>query len=201
MRAFLAVAIPTGLREQIAGVQQQVKDLIAAESGRRIRVTWVKPETLHLTIKFLGEIEDDAIGRLRSSVIAVPDGGPGLAIPLGTVGAFPRPEAPRALWIGPPAGWDLCDEANRALGLAARIDAVCATFGVPPDAHPWRPHLTLARVREGERHVGRALEGSGLMARTHDIGSLRIDEIVLMKSEMRPDGPVHTPQWAVGVAG
>jgi len=200
MRAFLAVAIAAELRDRISAVQQQLKDLVAAGPGRRVRVTWVKPETIHLTIKFLGEIGEAAVEPLRAGVSAAIDGQPAIEIPLGTVGAFPRLQAPRALWIGPPSNWDSLNEAKGALELAARIDAVCEKFAVPRDAHPWRPHLTVARVREGERDAGRALETSELTTRTHDIGILHVDEISLMKSEMRPDGPVHTPLWTVAVA-
>ena len=164
-------------------------------------MTWVKPDALHLTIKFLGEIDEDIVEPLRAGVSAAIDGWPAIEIPIGTLGAFPRLQAPRALWIGPPPSWDSQDEAKRALELAARIDEVCAKFAVPRDTHPWRPHLTVARVREGERDVGRALEASGPMASTHAIGRLRVDEITLMKSEMRPDGPVHTRLWTVALAG
>lgn len=201
MRAFLAVPIGVDLRAQISGVQQQLKDLLATGSGRRIRVTWVKPETIHLTIKFLGEIDRDAVEPLRASVSKAINGWHAIEIPLGTFGAFPRPQAPRVLWIGPPPDWDSKDEATRALELAARIEEVCSHFAVPRETHPWWPHLTVGRVREGEREAGHALEGSGLMTRTHRLGSLRLDEISLMKSEMRSDGPVHTSLWTVRVPG
>ena len=93
-------------------------------------------------------------------------------------------------------------DAHGLLGrhLTVRLDAACEKLAVPRDTHPWRPHLTVARVREGERDAGRVLEASGLTARTHDMGTLRIDAISLMKSEMRPDGPVHTPVWTVAIA-
>jgi RNA 2',3'-cyclic 3'-phosphodiesterase len=199
MRAFLAVAIPIGLREQTSAVQQQLKNVLLV-SERRIRVAWVKPETVHLTLKFLGDIDEAAAELLRTSVSAVTDGWPVIEIPIEIVGAFPRPQAPRTLWIGPPREWESQDEARRAVALAARIDEACAQFGVPRDSHPWRPHLTIARVREGERDAGRALEASGLMARQHNFGSLRIAAITLMKSDTRPDGPVHTPLWTVALA-
>ena len=200
MRAFLAVVISSELRDQISVVQQQLKDLTAAESNRRIRITWVKPEAIHLTIKFLGEIDEGTVDPLRSSISAAIDGWPVSEVPLGTIGAFPRIQAPRALWIGPPADWDPSDEAKSVLELAARIDAACEKFAVPRDSHPWRPHLTLARVRVGERDVGSALEINGLTTRTHDFGVVHIDGITLMKSEMRPDGPVHTPLWTLTLA-
>ena len=200
MRAFLAVAIATELRERVSAIQQQLKDLVAASPGRRVRITWVKPETIHLTIKFLGDIDEGVVESLRASVSAATDGSQIIDIPLGAIGAFPRVQAPRALWVGPPSNWDSQDEAKRALDLAASIDAACEKFAVPRDTHPWRRHLTVARVREGGRDAGRVLETSGLMTRPHDVGTLRVDAISLMKSEMRPDGPVHTPVWTVAVA-
>jgi 2'-5' RNA ligase len=200
MRAFLAVAIATELRERVSAVQQQLKDLIAAGPGRRVRITWVKPETIHLTIKFLGEIDAGIVELLLGRVSAAIDGTPAIEIPIGAIGAFPHLQAPRTLWIGPPSNWDSLDEAKGVLELAARIDAACEKFAVPRDIHPWRPHLTLARVREGERDAGRVLETSELTTRTHDIGILHVDEISLMKSEMRPDGPLYTPLWTVAVA-
>jgi 2'-5' RNA ligase len=199
MRAFLPVPIAAQLRDRISEIQQQLKDLVAAAPSR-VRVTWAKPETIHLTIKFLGEIDEATVELLRVGVSAAIDRQPAIEIPLGIVGAFPRLQAPRALWIGPRSNWDSLDEAKSALDLAARIDAACEEFAVPHDAHPWRPHLTVARVREGERDAGRALETSELTTRAHDIGILHVNEISLMKSEMRPDGPVHTPLWSVGVA-
>jgi 2'-5' RNA ligase len=201
MRAFLAVAIATELRERVSAVQQQLKDLLAAAPGRRIRITWVQPASIHLTLKFLGEIDEDAVEPLHARVGAAIQNWPPFEIPLGTMGAFPSLHAPRALWIGPPSSWESRDEAGRARELAARIDEVCARVAVPRDAHPWQPHLTLARVREGERDAGRLLEASGLMARSDDIGSLRVDEISLMKSEMRPDGPLYTQLWSIALAG
>ena len=199
MRAFLAVAIAPDLRERIAGVQAELKTLVSGSTGR-IRLTWVKPDTIHLTMKFLGEIEDAAVDSLRAKVSSAIDGQAALDIPLGKLGAFPRVEAPRALWIGPSSDWASQARATQAQELVDRIEEACEHFAVPRDTHAWRPHLTVARVREGQREVGQALQASGLITRTQQIGALRLSEISLMKSEMRPHGPVHTPLWTVALA-
>jgi len=200
MRAFLAVTVAADVRERIATVQQELKTSVASIGGGRTRVTWVKPETIHLTVKFLGEMENGAVESLRVRVSAALDGQRVLEIPLGTLGAFPRVEAPRALWIGPSSQWDSQNEAKLAQELAARIEDACEELSVPRDTHPWRPHLTIARVREGPREVAQALRAGGFVTRTLQIGGLTMGEIFLMKSEMRPDGPVHTPLWSVALA-
>ena len=194
MRAFLAVTIAADLRQRIAAVQRELKQVLMSGSAG-IRLTWVKPDTIHLTIKFLGEIDDDAVEPLRAKVSSAIAGRIPIEIPFATLGAFPRIEAPRALWIGPPSHWASTNYATQAQELANRIEEACDKFAVQRDTHPWRPHLTVARVREGQREVGQALRASGLLARTQPIGALGVSEISLMKSEMRPDGPVHTPLW------
>ena len=199
MRAFLAVALATDVRERIAALQQELKTFVASTCAGRIRVTWVKPETIHLTLKFLGEIDADAVEPLRVRVSAAMEARPAVDIPIGALGAFPRIEAPRALWIGPPSHWSSLAQANQAEELAARIEQACEEFAGAGGTHPWRPHLTIARVREGEREIAQALRASGLLTRSLQIGSLRVGEISLMKSEMRPDGPVHTPLWSVSL--
>ena len=198
MRAFLAVAISADLRERVTAVQSELKALVS-DSVSRVRVTWVKPETIHLTMKFLGELDDDAVEPLRARINDAVAGRPAIEIPLGMLGAFPRLEAPRALWIGPSSQWDSQDEATQAQALAGRIDEACGNVAESRDSQPWRPHLTVARVREGHREVGQALRSSKLVTRPQEIGVLRIREISLMKSDMRPDGPVHTPLWAVAL--
>jgi 2'-5' RNA ligase len=165
---ILAVAIAAELRDRISAVQQQLKDLVAAGPGRRVRVTWVKPETIHLTIKFLGEIGEAALNHcvrvsaLRSTPAR--DRDPAwdrwcISAPPGAEGSVDRSAFQ----------WDSLDEAKGALELAARIDAVCEKFAVPRDAHPWRPHLTVARVRKGSATPVARSRRAELTTRTHDM--------------------------------
>ena len=81
-----------------------------------------------------------------------------------------------------------------AMGAALQaIEDVCATAGCTRDPGPWRPHLTLARVRSGEREVGRALHTSQLMTTELEIPAMSINTVVLMRSDLLPAGPRHTP--------
>jgi hypothetical protein len=83
--------------------------------------------------------------------------------------------------------------------MAEAIGAACASLGVPVEARPWRPHLTLARVREGEREIGRVLATAGMLDRPTDVGPLQVNEIAMMESQLQPDGPVHTTLWTVAL--
>ena len=195
MRAFLAVELSEALREQIARVQQQLKHVLAGVHGARL--TWVKPAAIHLTVKFLGDFEDRHVDGLREKTVAAIGGHAVLDIPLSRLGAFPKPQAPRTLWVGPPATWESTEPAGALGRLVRAIDATSAEFGVERERQVWRPHLTLARVRVGERQVGRALERSGITNQSLSLDALRVDALVLMQSDLRPDGPVHTPLWTI----
>jgi 2'-5' RNA ligase len=77
------------------------------------------------------------------------------------------------------------------------VEERCQSLGFAPDTRPLSPHVTLARIKEGERDVGRALAQSGVLDQPLTIGWLELNAIVLMKSELRPTGPVYTKLWEV----
>jgi 2'-5' RNA ligase len=195
------VQLEADLRQEIAGLQQTVKGLIEQSAASRARITWTRPDTVHLTIKFLGDIPEAQSTPLREAIEAAKRSGQPIEIPLVRFGAFPRDQAPRALWIGPSVDWEQHAEAERAGRLVSAIDEACAALGVKRDKHAWLPHLTVARVRDRERDVGRILSDSGVLAKPLSLGVLRLERLSLMKSEMRPDGPVHSELWAIPLAG
>ena len=197
MRAFLAVHPGDDTRSRIAAIQHEMKGALAGVAGSRTRLTWVKPDTIHLTIKFLGEIEDNLTEPLRDALRHAARDLARIEIPLTRIGAFPRPQAPRVLWIGPAAEWEQKDDGRRLTDAVREIEGACARLGVPRDEQRWHPHLTLARVRAGEARIGRALDQSGLTERNHAGGTLRLDTLMLMKSVMKPDGPEHSRVWSL----
>jgi 2'-5' RNA ligase len=199
IRVFLAVELANELRGAVVLVQQEVKQWIEREGRREVRTTWVRPAALHLTIKFLGEIEEQIVQPLREAMRQALAGRHSLSVPLERIGGFPRAQNPRVLWVGPGAGWEgSCDCAEAAVWQRA-IDDRCAQFGFPRETHPFSPHLTIARVKAGDRQVGQALAHSGLLDRPVEIGVLALNGVVLMKSELRPEGPLYTKLWEVHV--
>ena len=198
IRAFLAVELDDALRNQIALIQQDLKHRLSREFSKGVRISWVQPSAIHLTIKFLGDIEEGLIEPIRQAVEQAIVGYGAIHIPIERLGVFPRLQQPRVLWVGPSEQWEQDEDAKRLVALHRAVEDCCQPFGFPPEDRLWSPHLTLARVKEGERHVGQALAKSGLMDRPISLGLLAVKSIVLMKSELRPGGAVYTKLWEVG---
>lgn len=195
MRAFLAAHLDPELLREVAALQDELRSALRSSAGARI--TWVKPGTIHLTLKFLGDVSDEFAISLRDPIAALVASGLPASISLSVLGAFPRVTAPRALWIAPGPDWDKSGDAHRLAALVSAIDSECARFGIQKEPHAWRPHLTLARIREGERIVGRALADAGVFDRALRLPRLAVPSISLMKSELLPTGPRHTTLWMV----
>ena len=199
IRAFLAVELSEAVRNAIGSFQDELKRGVQRELSREARISWVQPASIHLTIKFLGDTDEQLIAPLHDTVshaIAMQHAG---AVPIERLGAFPRLQAPRVLWVGPPEGWEHGEEFRRLAAIQQAIEQCCAEFGFARETKGLHPHLTLARVKEGERQVGHGLARSGVMDRAVSLGSLAIGSIVLMKSDLRPTGSPYTKLWEVKV--
>ena len=200
MRAFLAVQLDAELQQAIAGLQQTLREIIERATASRIRITWTRPDTIHLTLKFLGDIDRARAEPLRQNVENATRGHRRLGIPLARIGAFPRSQAPRALWVGPSSEWNEHDDGKKMGALVKAIDQACALSGLTVDEQTWRPHLTLARVRAGERQVGAALASDGIFERALSIAILHVNAVVLIESDLLPDGPRHSVLWTNSLA-
>ena len=199
IRTFLAVELEEDLRKRIGQTQQDLKQRLNREAVRDVRISWVQPGSIHLTIKFLGDTDEQLIDPMRTAIgQAVKEHRP-LYIPLERLGTFPRPQRPRVLWVGASQQWEQGEDAKRLAGLHRAIEDCCTTFHFAPEGRPLSPHLTLARVKEGERHVGQALAKSGAMDRSLSLGSVALESIVLIKSELRPTGSVYTKLWEIAL--
>jgi 2'-5' RNA ligase len=105
------------------------------------------------------------------------------------------------LWIGPSENWEKGAEAKRVAEIHGAIEQACEGLRFLRETKPFSPHLTLARVKVGERQVGVVLAKSGVLDRPLSLGSLAMESVVLMKSELKPTGSVHTKLWAVWLRG
>ena len=197
IRTFLAVELGDDLRNRIMLVQQDLRQRLGRESSPAIRITWVQPSSIHLTMRFLGDTDELLIEPMREAVErAMTDHG-AIPMPIERLGLFPRPQQPRVLWVGPSEQWEQGDDAKRLAALHRVVEDCCRSFGFAAEGRSLSPHLTLARVKEGEHHVGQALAKSGVMDRPISLGVLVVESIVLMKSELRPTGSLYTKLWEV----
>jgi 2'-5' RNA ligase len=149
---------------------------------------WVRPEGVHLTLRFLGDTPPERVEGLRPPLAAAAAACPPLEARVTELGTFPGPgRPPRVLWLG-------IALPSPALSLQAECERAAVGVGFPPEERPFRAHLTLARFRE--RVLRPALPPV-------DLGIIPLDTLALVRSELRPGGAVYTPiaRFPLGVAG
>lgn len=179
MRLFIAADLPVAVRDALAAEQARIKAALA-DSGSSLK--WVKPEHAHLTLVFIGNVEDAGVPAVIDAVAADIDLPPFTATFEGA-GAFPPRGAPRVLWIGVGSGASELVELQRV--IASRI----AALGLPVEDRAFHPHLTLARWRESrpaDRRRALGVAPRGAVARAH------IDGATLYQSRLSPSGPTYT---------
>jgi 2'-5' RNA ligase len=195
IRAFLAVELSQELQAGLATVQQELKHRIEPELKRDMRISWTQPASIHLTLKFLGDMDEQVIDPLLVVVEQAIGSQIAVNVPLERLGAFPRPQSPRVLWVGPLENWDRGAEAKRIAEIHGAIEQACEGLRFLRETKPFSPHLTLARIRVGERQVGAALAKGGILDRPLSLGVLAVESVVLMRSELKPTGSVYTRLW------
>ncbi|SLM49120.1 putative 2'-5' RNA ligase [Nitrospira japonica] len=200
IRAFLAVVPDAELLRRLALVQQDLKQRLMRDLPRTVRLSWVQPASIHLTLKFLGDIPEDLVPVLNDAMIQTMSGHRSLSIPLERLGAFPDARRPRILWAGPGTSWEESEDSRRLAAMHEAIEMCCRTVDLAPDSRALTPHLTLARVREGDRYLGSQLTRNGELNNPIRPGAFEVGAVVLMRSELHPTGSVYTPLWDVRLA-
>ncbi len=175
VRLFISVSLPGELKERIAAFQQQLRRLDGD-------IRWARPETMHLTLKFLGDVESGRVSSLKQALEKAATEISPFTVRLAGTGRFPMKGRPRVLWIGIDEG------ADELAGLARGIDDQLAALKFPGEEHPYSAHITLGRVRSERRidTILAALEGG------FPGGEFIVDSIHLMKSDLLPEGARHT---------
>lgn len=201
IRAFLAIELSEDIRTQIARVQQDLKLSLARQLPRTVRISWVHAASIHLTIKFLGDMDEQVIESLREALEEALQDQRAISIPLERLGAFPSLPAPRVLWVGASVRWEEGDEAKHLADLHRTVEARCESVGVGSDNRPLSPHLTVARIKSGARAFGDAFAASKFLDRPLALPALSVKAVALMKSDLKPTGSVYTKLWDVRLTG
>jgi 2'-5' RNA ligase len=197
IRAFLAVELDESLRAAIEQVQRELRDRIDRQLRRDTRIRWVRPESIHVTVKFLGDIEEALVDRIGQALGPALAGTSRFTVPVGGVGVFPNRNGPRVLWIGCAGGAEQSEEVGRWRRLHQAVERTLEPLGFAAEAKPFSPHLTLARIKDGERLVGRILTQSGVFEHPLSCGILDVGAISLMRSELKPAGAEYRRLWQV----
>jgi len=178
VRSFLALEFSPQILSKVGKVQERLRT-------SRGDVRWVRVDQIHLTVKFFGNIEEEQIADISSVMEEVAAQKSPFTLSVKGLGAFPSTRNPRVIWLGL-HGWE-----ENLLPLQQEIETRLKTMGFAPEERPYRPHLTLGRVKSLKRRGDLAdlIEKD----RDVDLGPFVVDRIVLFRSDLRPTGPIYTP--------
>jgi RNA 2',3'-cyclic 3'-phosphodiesterase len=174
MRLFVALSIPSDVRENIASL---IRTLRRADSKPR----WVNPENLHVTLKFIGEVAAESVPSICGALQTIRPVEP-LTLAFRAVGFFPNARRPNVAWIGIEAPSGLSN-------LAAAVNRALAPLGIAPETKPFVPHLTVARFKEASLP---ALQAEIEKWKDYSFGHFTTAEIHLIESRLKSSGAEYT---------
>lgn len=182
IRLFAAIKLSEVLERELETLEEMLR---SATLMRPVR--WVAPENIHLTVKFLGQVEAARIADLSAALSNSAQSVLPFTLTVRELGCFPNSMRPDVIWAG------LGGQLTEAAELVRRVEETFAAIGFAREKRPFSPHLTLGRVRREARPADRAAIGSYLeRIPTQDYGTITADSIHLIKSDLRPSGPVYT---------
>jgi 2'-5' RNA ligase len=184
VRAFLAADLPAAARAELTRLIEALRE--AGPAG----VRWADPASLHLTLKFCGDVPEERIDELIERCAPRVRGIEPFEVALAGLGAFPSARAARVIWAGVTSG------AGDLARLARRLESACTRAGVERERRPYQPHLTLGRLREPRRVALERLAGPPGIA-------FRVEDVVCFQSRLSPRGAEHVPlaRLPLGAAG
>jgi 2'-5' RNA ligase len=177
IRSFLAIELPKPILRKIEEVEA---DLKAAHAD----VRWVNPEKIHLTLKFFGNIEESRIDSIFQSIEEPVRNTQPFSLKVQEVGAFPSMKSPRVIWMG------LVNGSQILTSFQKEIEAQLEKIGFRPEDRPFRPHLTLGRVKSsrGKNDLVERMEKH----KEGEFGDFEVERVILFKSDLKPSGPIYT---------
>ncbi len=180
MRVFIAIDIDDENRAGLSDLQQQLQDKADIKKGD---VKWVKPQNIHLTLKFLGEVKDEQVVDVCNVVKDVASRYQSFELEVKSVGCFGGRSA-RVLWVGTGEG------RNRLLQLQKDLEQKLASSGWPPEQREFAGHLTLCRVKNSRAGVKLAAMTENY--KDFRLGTIEADSVSVYQSQLTPSGPIYT---------
>jgi 2'-5' RNA ligase len=181
IRAFIAADLPAESKRALRDLQDRLK------TGGRANVKWVDPGSIHLTLKFLGNIDAAMIERIVAVMAEAVRGVRPFPVELKGLGVFPGLSRVRVVWVG------MGGEVEKLALVQQRIEAGLVPLGFVAEARPFAPHFTLGRVREQASPEERRRLGQVIQSTSFEGGGrFNVDAIHLMKSQLTREGPIYT---------
>jgi len=181
LRLFVAIAVPEEIKARLAGLQRELRERLGRSS-----ISWTRPEILHLTLRFLGDIPSHRLEDLTGALAAAAAPQAPLILAVAGLGCFPNTRRPRILWAG------IRDETGKLAELTRRIAGATDSYSSQPAEERFTGHLTLARIRhaggDGSSTIDRFIRETAARA----VGSWRAETVELVRSERHPAGSRYT---------
>lgn len=184
VRTFVCIEIPDAIKKRIARLQQTLRE-------QKANVSWVKSSNIHLTLKFLGDVESSRLPSVCSAVGRAVRLVEPFEIEIAGTGCFSSVKNPRVFWVG------LAGIPDQLARLHKVIDAELSTEGFPAETRPFSPHLTIGRVRSPRNS---SLAAEALMTAGFESESFFATEVIVMSSDLTPSGSVysHMGRFSIG---
>jgi 2'-5' RNA ligase len=171
MRLFIAIGLPEDWKKTLALPEASIGWL-----GRGVK--WVEPRGMHLTLRFLGEVEDHELPSIIEAVDRICRRVPAFSMRIHGTGVFPNPKRPRVYWAG-------VDAPKSLITMQQEIEDAMQDLDFEPESQAFKPHLTLARIKEP---IGKDRMTEALLSFRLDCDPITVSEVLLMRSHLSADG-------------
>jgi len=177
MRTFIAIEIPDEIKKEMAKVQDELKRS-GADAG------WTRPEGIHLTLKFLGEVPEAKIEEIKKALVQAAETTSRFRLKIAGAGTFPNPKNPRVVWLG------VSGDIDKLSALQGSVEKSMMAMGFDREERAFSPHLTLARIKylRPQYSWQKAIDS----IKDIRLAEFDVDYVNLMKSDIKPSGAVYT---------
>jgi 2'-5' RNA ligase len=178
IRAFIAIELPDAILAEVGNLEARLKPQMPHDAIR-----WVKADSIHLTLKFLGQVPSDQLGLIISSLRAAVTPHAPFTLEVAGAGCFPTIHRPRVVWVG------VKEIDHRLHNLQRAVENAIGPLGYPTEVKDFTPHLTLGRLARDVRQADQKKIGE--VMQTTEVGSLgkwEVKQVALIKSDLKPTG-------------
>jgi len=182
IRAFIAIELPDAILAEVGNIEARLKPQMPPDAIR-----WVKADSIHLTLKFLGQVPSDQISLIMSSLRTAVVAHAPFTLEVKGAGCFPNIHRPRVVWVG------VQENDHRLHALQRAVENAIAPLGYPTEIRDFTPHLTLGRLardvrQSDQKKIGEVVEAAGVGS----LGKWEVKQVALIKSDLKPTGAEYT---------
>jgi len=182
IRAFIAIELPSAILGAVDQIEARLKPQVPPDTVR-----WVKADSIHLTLKFLGQVPSDQLDLIMSALRTAVASHPPFILEVADAGCFPNTHRPRVVWVG------VKDDGHRLHAVQRAVENAIAPLGYPTEVRDFTPHLTLGRLARDVRQIDQKKIGEVIQAAAvGSLGRWDVKQVALIRSDLKPNGAEYT---------